>query len=693
MSQIESTTMRTVIMDLIKTKFSGYAFWRRIEPEVALMCSDLQEPTSEEKKTVFIEKLEQIKVFFLEQEVVDSDLEFLQDEIDRFKETRTMSLFEEDDDTIEKDIIEMYSRLGQGTEGVVGIHHAFNYIQLGKLTNAIFRKTNLIKFYISREKTIYGKIVAEIYEHAQKIPVAILAHSKKKDKETGLPVEKRVFMFGEKIEKNRYNKIKEVNVPFFVYRFITEDNNEMILISSDKCDIGDYIVTGVITQCDDLKTLTDSARLPTKLPFFFAENVRNRIIKYKNHNELMQKLNNMGVTKGTFFDYPFTISANNNSYVLLQPLWYKWLIWAWNTHQKKGLFNNYPMHIMVVGPKHSGKSLLLNGLHSKSKENKDIFSGSSSTLKSLIPSFRHNPASLGYLAEANRFAYCDEFFRAVRRDAREEMDESVALMNDLLEHQKREAGSGVSRINVNMTARILATTNPIKGNDSVSDMIKTFDESFLSRWLIYHQTRDHINLIRNSRDSDLKPYLFRVDKNDWVSILDYLQTFSAKYDLDEVDKVKKSVIPLLNETLARHYDARHNHHIECLIDGIVKTRCILEKDTSFTATKKDYETLELVWSNVIRSWIDNTDIKRLPIKMRKNYVPENSRYVFDIICNHKRPILRDEILEKIGVSITKVEFYESIAILEDNQLIKQEGGYYLPYYMGEDDTNQQRLQR
>ena len=129
------------------------------------------------------------------------------------------------------------------------------------------------------------------------------------------------------------------------------------------------------------------------------------------------------------------------------------------------------MHLIVMGPKHSGKSLLLNGLHSKSKENRDIFSGSSSTLKSLVPSFKYNPARLGYLAESNRFAFCDEFFRCLisARTTKEGSvrEESVAMMNDLLEHQKRRAGSGVSSVNVNMTSRVIATTNPIKGMKNI----------------------------------------------------------------------------------------------------------------------------------------------------------------------------------------------------------------------------------
>jgi len=122
--------------------------------------------------------------------------------------------------------------------------------------------------------------------------------------------------------------------------------------------------------------------------------------------------------------------------------------------------NTYPMHLMVLGPAASGKSALLNSLHSHSKENKEIFAGATSTLKSLVPSFKNNPAQLGYLAESNRFALCDEFLRCLINSRTTQdganREESVGIMNDLLEHQKREVGSGVSRANVNMRARIFS---------------------------------------------------------------------------------------------------------------------------------------------------------------------------------------------------------------------------------------------
>ena len=667
MDEANQTFIRAEIMEMLTEKFGGLSFWSRVEADVALKCADLPEPNTKEKKHEFTKQLKALKVFVSEQGVKEEDLKFIDEEIELHEQARMISLYEEKDDSIEEKVISAYSRLGKGSEGIVTIPQTYNYVQLSKLTNGVYKETGLVKFYISKEKIIYGKIVAEIYEHPQEIPIASVIESKKIDKETGEPKYKGIRLFGEKYTRNEVKLIKEVSIPFYVYRFITEDNIEYILMTSTQCGIGDYVITGVQTQCTDYKMLTDSARLPTKLPFFFAQKIQNRIIKFKNHKEFKVRLNYLNINKENFFDYPFSVSAGKKTFKLLHPNWYKWLIWAWLTHKSKGLINSYPLHLIIIGPKMSGKSLLLNSLHAKSKETRNIFSGSSSTLKHLVPSFKYNPARLGYLAESNRFSFCDEFLRCLTstRTTKEgsQREESVAIMNDLLEHQKREAGSGVSRVNVNMTSRIIATTNPVREIKNVENLINAFDESFLSRWLIYYQGEEHVQTIRKSKDSDLELYNFKLPINDWISILDYLQTFSANYDLKKVEEIHQAVPKILSENLNKHYDARHMHHIECLMDGIVKTRCLMEIDMSFKANEKDYKMLKEVWLNIIRSWLDPSQVRNIEIGERIFYLPENAQYIYWKICEKKKQVTRDEVEEIALKAMNKVEYYEAWNIL------------------------------
>ena len=696
MIEMKNNSIRSEIMEMLKTKFGSLSFWSRTEADIALICSELPEPNTKEKRAEFIKKLKSLQSFISKQDIPVEDLKFIDDEVELHKQSRVISLYEEDDDSLDPSVISGYSRLGKGTEGIIAIPQEYNYSQLARLTNGVYRRTGLVKFYISRERVIYGKVVAEVYEHAQKIPIATIVESKKISRETGEPQYKMIKLFGQKYSRNEVDVIKEINLPFYVYRFITERNEELILITTTQCEIGDYVITGVQTQCSDYKTLTDSARLPTKLPFFFAQKIQNRIIQFKDHQEFSLRLKSLKINKKNFFDYPFTVKKRK-TWKLLQPNWYKWLIWSWLTHESKGLFNNYPLHLMIIGPKFSGKSLLLNSLHAKSKETRSIFSGSSSTLKHLVPSFKYKPARLGYLAESNRFAFCDEFLRCLinTRTTKEGAgrEESVAIMNDLLEHQKREAGSGVSRVNVNMTSRIIATTNPIREIKNVEKLINTFDESFLSRWLIYYQTEGHVQMIRKSNDSDLQLYDFRLPVNDWISILDYLQTFSAEYDLKKVEAIHKSIPKVLSESLNKHYDARHKHHIECLIDGIIKTRCMLENDMSFKAKEEDYKILKEVWLKIISSWSDSLQIQKLPVKERIFYLPENCQYLYWKICEQKRSITKDQVEEIALKAMPKSEYYESWNILVHMGLMIESNGLARPHYLSEikNGQDQQRL--
>jgi len=687
MVEIKTNSIRAEIMEMLKIKFGSLSFWSRIEADIALKCAELPEPDTREKRNEFVKRLKSLKSFISKQDVPEEDLKFIDEEIELHEQTRMISVYEENYDSLDPSVVSGDSRLGKGSEGIVAIPQTYNYSQLSKLTNGVYKKTGLVKFYISREQTIYGKIVAEIYEHAQEIPIATVVESKKIDKETGEPQFKGIKLFGQKFTRTSFNVIKEINLPFYVYRFITEDNNELILITSTQCEIGDYIITGVQTQCDDYKMLTDAARLPTKLPFFFVQKIQNRIIQFKNHNEFKTRLKYLKINKENFFDYPFSVAKIRRVLKLLQPTWYKWLIWAWLTHESKGIINDYPLHILQIGPKMSGKSLLLNSLHAKSKETRNIFSGSSSTLKHLVPSFKYQPAKLGYLAESNRFSFCDEFLRCLinTRTTKEgsQREEGVAIMNDLLEHQKREAGSGVSKVNVNMTSRIIATTNPIREIKNVENLINTFDESFLSRWLIYYQTEEHVQMVRKSKDSDLESYNFRLPINDWISFLDYLQTFAAKYDLKKVEEIHKSVPNILSENLNKHYDARHMHHIECLIDGIVKTRCFLEQDMSFKAKDEDYKILKEVWLNIIRSWLDPNQIRNIDINERIFYLPENCQYIYWRVCEKKKSVTKDEVEEIAMKAMSKLEYYEAWSILLDMGVLVEFDGLARPHYISE----------
>jgi hypothetical protein len=676
-----SESIRKTIFDNLKKYLGTLSFWKNMESELLGYCTKLAEPDDEKTKIELITQLIEIKSYLLTQKLDESDIIFLSEFIEKLDNTKQISLYDEKKDQIEQKTLDKYATAGMGQEGVIAIKQNFNYEQLKVLTNYVYKKTGHIKFYISNEKVFHGQIIAEIFEFEQNIPIATLVKTKIKSENEKLDVQvKKILLFGEKINKQKYDVVKSIELPFFIYKFVNDRQQEFMLLSSNKLGVGDYVVSGVMTYCDDIKMITDSAKIMTKLPFLFCQSARARIVKFKNHEELSQMIISQKINSPKFFDYLFSIKINGSTKKLNHPVWFKFLIWGWFLHKGKGSFNNYPLHLFWCAEKNSGKSLMLNCLYARSDENKKIFSGSSSTLKHLIPSFKYNPARMGYLAESNRFSFCDEFLRCVMnvRTNQDGMtrDDSLTLMNDLLEHQKREAGSGVSNIMVNMTSRIIATTNPVYGTSNVNDLLNRIDESFMSRWLIYYQTPEHLKMIRDSNDEDLECYDLEIDMNDWLSIVDYLHSFSSKYDFKRLLTIYELVKPILNEGLRKHYDARHKHHIECLMDGIIKIRCLIENDMSFSARDVDYDVLNGVWKNVIKSWMDNVPIKNLPVDERVWFIPENCQIMYWHIYNCKKNVSRldTEDFALNNLKLDKWKYRELMLILVDNGLLLEVNG-------------------
>lgn len=693
-------SIRTALFKNLKERFKDLEDWGEIETPLSILCSGLPEPTTEDKEVQLKEKMKGIKLYLAGRNIPEKYLTFIDELVSGCYQTKLISKYKEEDSILDDDVIAIYSHSKRGEEGVIGINQKFNYQQLSYLTKEIYKDTKELKFFISNDKEIYGKIIAEYYDYPVEIPVVSLVASKKKKEDTGLPSFRGVKLFGEGFSRLSYDVIREIPLSAYIYRFISEGQKEMLLLTQTQHEIGDYIVSGVEVKCDDFKIVSDSARIPTKLPYLFVKDIKNRVVKFKNKQEFGERIKQLNITKEDFFDYPFAITpknANNEkTWKMVHPLWYKWLIWAWITHEPKGLFNKYPLHLMIQGITGSGKSLLLNGLHAKSKETPDVSSGSGSTLKSLIPSFKTRPASIGYLATSNRFSFCDEFLRCLTniRSLGQEgnPEESVALMNDLLEHQKREVGSGISKVKINMTSRVLACTNPVKGNKTMEDFLHYLDASFLSRWLIYHQPAEHVRLTKKSKDSLLEEYNFKIEINDWISFVDYLQSFSAIYDLKKVEEIYKDIPNILSENLQGHYDTRHMHHLECLMDGIIKTRCFLENDMKFEAKEEDYRILQKVWQTIIKSWLNPDIIRNIDLKKRIFYLPENAQFIYWSIANLKRKVATTEILEIVLKEMDRTAFHEAWGILMSMGLIVEYDGEVKPYYLSGMKEEQQNLE-
>lgn len=680
------TSIKANILKRLEDNFKHYPQWQEIKPEITELCSDLPNFHSPGNSSKFIKNINKIKSIVENKGFAKEDYEFLTSELEILIGNEQLSKHLDKISILSQEVIDKYAALTYDSEGVVAITQKYSADQLKRLTNGVYKKTGFINFFISEENKLIGKVVSEIYERASEIPVAVLIQNMRKEKETGDYLEE-VLLFGESYDKKNWKMLKEVRAHFYIYNFICDKNKQHIVYSINKLEIGDYVLTGTIIDNDDYKLISDTSKIRTKLPHFFIKSAEMRKVIFNSKGHFNSFILERNIWKDTFYDYPFTIKKKDGkNYILKYYDWYKELIWAWLLHAKKDPMgiNPYPLHLIVTGPKGTGKSSILNCLHAKSGERKSIFSGVSSTMKNLVPSFREKPAKGGYLADSSRFAYLDEFLRclnSVRNGTNDHVhDESVGLMNDLLEHQKREAGSGNSVININMTARIIATTNPVRGTNTMEDLIKTLDESFLSRWLIYFQSEEDISLVRNVTSKDIMEFPYEYDINDFLAIIDYMQSIEAEFDEDRVLEIYESPKKLFSTKILDNYEARHKHHIYCLFDGIIKTRCLMNNIQDLVAIEEDYEMLQRIWSRIIKSWIDTKKIKEIAQDKRIYYLPESVQHLFYRMAEQKKVMTKDEIKSFALKTMTVPEFYNALGILINFDLVYDLGFDKLKVY-------------
>ncbi|KKL59493.1 hypothetical protein LCGC14_2214780, partial [marine sediment metagenome] len=127
----------------------------------------------------------------------------------------------------------------------------------------------------------------------------------------------------------------------------------------------------------------------------------------------------------------------------------------------------------------------------------------------------------------------------------------------------------------------------------------------------------------------------------------------------------------------------HRHHIECIMDGIIKTRCFLEKDMTFKAKDEDYKVLKNVWLSVIKSWMDVSQAKNVELNERIFYLPENCQYLYWRVCEQKRKLTRDEVKEIALKAMSVSEYYEAWNILSRMELLIESNGLIRPHYISE----------
>ncbi len=559
---------------------------------------------------------------------------------------------------------------------IIKLAQEFNYQQLRTITKELFERNNALIFPIPQTEEVEGKVIGEVEQRRIKIPVAWLIEIKTKEESLFVP-----YIFGENLPR-RAKVVDELTGEFYLYRFLTKDSKEFALVSIDKLKLDDYTVKGLAIDVEDSKILGDAYRLLSKYPVFFIHTAQSHICELKNHDELFAKADELKLTGNKLYQYLCSYKKDKKVQLLEHPKWFLKLTAAFLFHSKKGNICPYPLHLLWISDRGAGKTTYMESLHQKSGEAQEIIAGSSSTIKYLIPSFKEtNRPEMGALAKASRMVFVDEFFRIVRVNNKDKESE-CGRMNDLLEHKDRLAGSGQGRIRTSMTARLLASTNPIAGTNTITNLIEKFDDAFLSRFLIYYQTDDHVKLIHRKKKEPKQYTKDWIEVNDLLSVQDYLQSFDASYELKRLVEIYDKFLVLMSEKVKGVYEARYLHHMECLIDGIIKTRCLTTRDKTFKAIDEDYQDLEAIWTTMIQGWYKEKvdEVLRDPtisVEAKYNILPEEAMFILRKLASMGYKVKSRELHEACKKEMRGGMISIQMSLLKEAGFVRDDGEYVI----------------
>lgn len=416
------------------------------------------------------------------------------------------------------------------------------------------------------------------------------------------------------------------------FEFQTEYQGKKIIILSRENIVEPFVnIRGILSHLQDEKKVGDKTTLRTRKSILIATSISRPQISQEKIKKALE-IKDTEALRSAYFG------------VFRQPIWFENLILAWNICSSK----DYPLHLLTGDTESEnehqggfGKSSLfsriqkINGRVSSNGE-PDVFDGTESTSKGLIPSNKGERLDPGYLLSCPFTACVDELFSLFTQLDREaKMKELGERLTSLLEHLKRIAKSGnTPATRINPTFRAFMSGNLPPATNDLDSLLQKFHSPMVARTIPYFYNEEHRNFIESNRvrvQKDSRDGSFEditIDLSDWLY-------YSSKVRLASKDTIEERMKGLVKDTysickkgdinpilkgkkLASFYEKRFApHHIHLILDGVVKIQnlpsfqthlenCIQSNDFKewvFEPTDNDYSMVSLILGEVIRSWV------------------------------------------------------------------------------------------
>ncbi len=475
--------------------------------------------------------------------------------------------------------------------------------------------------------------------------------TKYKDKveEDGKKVEKefrRIQFFDEKFDK-RYSGpvISHYSLKFFIYRVITKQGDEYYILSPEQLPNEMCKFKGMGVDVSDFAEIGRSLKIGCLSNVFFLKEYKSNVVTMEPKN-IIKFTKSRKIEEEDWFKF-LGYHRDLNSFNRFP---YETEILK-SAHLLSSKVDGWPMHLGIIGPQGSRKSKgFIETIAYKMDDNPDIVEGANSRIKGLTPSFKEKPANLGYFANCHRMGWVDELSKMVEFEMNRHTGGNRNILgeaNFLLEHSIRQVSSGNDNtVTVGATAKFTFVSNPISGKRNLGEHVGCIDPTTMSRifWWVQDEAEQEFvlskkGIIRNVKESPphhhqspntiSRDFNFITKKGDryWFSVggkiensdefltlFDSCNNFKCYTDEKRIEKLTHTITTIAKEPMKSVWKPRGEHHVELLVDGICKHRCMFKDyDESFTANDEDYDIAERVLIRMVNGWDTDLSIRRSQI--------------------------------------------------------------------------------
>jgi hypothetical protein len=467
-------------------------------------------------------------------------------------------------------------------------------------------------------------------------------------------------------------KIAEFETEFWVYRFESTSGSKCILFSKDELDLQECTIRGMVIVMRDKAKIGEFATIPSNMPVVFIYDQQSSMHQLSDDEFAARvkglKWDEEALCKHVFGDFR-------------HPQFFERFMLAWLFSAKYGA-PPFPLHFGWLSVAGGGKSTMMESFEGLVGE--PIAGGGGTTLKGLVPNYGGMMPDEGFLCQRSRLGLVDEFFAIMRRQSRSsETDTGTDLLQEILEHRSRISKSGRGEqgiIVINPKMKVLFATNTAHYHmlRNMTEMAQNMNRAFLSRVLWYVQTQQHVDFINRRKGMLTQREQVATKCEPWfLELFDYCYLHPTLIDENKVSFIVKEQLPLVPEALTEVYQARMQHHVTCLVDGVAKLNYLTGKKEKLEVGDEDYAEASTLLSIVIASWNDGVDMMKIPKKARHYYLSIEIRDIYDYICAHEG-ITIDGVKSIFGDS-TRTQ--AKVNFLKNYQLIYESLGTYSPWWV------------